>query len=106
MVSKIKEVYLSADYEKTALTSSKTDSTDVIIQMENGDKHVASFFTYDFISEWKLKEKNSDENFHGKFFWAPNMIIVDNCRKDNIINIVQHLIDEGDFKEVFKKING
>lgn len=105
MVPKIKEVYLSADYTKTALTSSEADSTDVIIQLENGDKLVASFFTYDFIGDWKVNEEDSDENFHGKYFWAPNMIIVDDCSKENILAIIQHLIDEGDFKDVFKKIN-
>ena len=105
MFSEIKEVYLSADYKKAELTTPETDSTDVIVQMENGDKHVASFFTYDYIKNWKLKEKDSKENLHGKFFWVPNMIIIDNCNKENIIKIIRHLIDEGDFKLVFRLLS-
>ena len=105
MVTKIQEVYLSSDYQKAYLTSPLTDSTDVIVLMQNGERYVASFFTYEYVKHWKIKEKDSEEDLYGQYFWAPNMIIVDDCSKENITKVIHHLIDEGDFKLVFKLIS-
>jgi len=101
MFTEIKKLYLSSDYEQGKIAPD-LDSTDVIIQMNNGDKHVASFFSYDYIANWEANQKDTSENLNGKFFWAPNMVIVDKCTKENIKEIVKYLIDEGDFRSVFK----
>jgi hypothetical protein len=104
MCAKIQEVYLSSDYQSTLFVPPQTDSTDVIVHLQNGEKYIASFFTYAFFSQWKLNQKDAKEELYGKYFWAPNMLVVDDCKKENIIKIVQHLIDEGDFRFVFKKL--
>ena len=104
MCTNISEVYLSSDYQKSDNVDQKVSLTDVIVELKNGERHIASFFTYDYVEQWKVKHKDSKEFFYGKYFWVPNMIIVDNCAKENIIKTVQHLIDEGDFRWVFKLI--
>jgi len=70
--------------------------------MNNGDKHVASFFSYEYVKAWEARQKDSKENLHGRLFWVPNMVVVNKCTKESIVEIVQHLIDEGDFKTAFR----
>jgi len=102
MLTEIKKLYLSADYETTDSSSADIESTDVIVLMSNGDKRAASFFSYEYIKAWEARQKDAEENLNGRLFWVPNMVIVDKCTKESIIEIVQHLIDEGDFKTAFR----
>lgn len=104
MFTEIKEVYLSRDYANPELVENQSDTTDVIIQMKNGEKYAASFFSYEFIQTWKHSQKDSDDFLNGKYFWVPNMVIVDAIDKQNILLIIQHMIDEGDFNSIFKKL--
>lgn len=104
MLTEIKKLYLSSDFEHGRLKPD-LDSTDVIVQLSNGEKHAASFFSYAYVANWKITQKAASENFNGKIFWVPNMVIVDQCTKENIVAIIQYLIDEGDFRKAFRLLN-
>lgn len=105
MCTKIKSIYLSADEQGSEDISQKTDLTDVIVCMENGEKMVASFFTYQYLANWRKNQQHAVENMYGKYFWAPNMLLVDDCSLENINRVIQHLIEEGDFSLIFKRIS-
>ncbi|MEM8910113.1 MAG: hypothetical protein AAGD05_19840 [Bacteroidota bacterium] len=105
MSAQIQEVYLSSDFPEANKKVAKIDATDVIVQMKNGEKHIASFFSYQYITDWKAQQTEVKDFLYGKYFWVPNMVIVDACTRENILEIVQYLIDEGDFPLVFKPIN-
>lgn len=116
MCLKIKDLYLSAVAKPENNGSGKTrvenSNTDVIVLIEEDDdfngkreaRYVASFFTYKNIFKMKSRHYKSGEYLNGKYFYSKNMLLIDDCSIENIRIVVDHLIDEGGFREVFRKI--
>lgn len=109
----IKELYLSADANLgDGEFDTKNENTDVIVVLESCDpnhvvktaKYVASFFTYENINELKSQHSETGEYLNGKYFFSKNMLLIDDCSMENVRNVVKHLMDEGEFGDVFRKI--
>ena len=110
MCFKIKELYLSAEPEG----NTKNFNTDVIVLVaeddeENGSvirtvKYVASFFTYANIFELQSGHVKTGECLKGKYFYSKNMVLIDDCSVENVRTVVKHLVDEGEFREVFRRL--
>lgn len=77
--------------------------TDVIIEFENNDRWVASFFTYNYISTLVEKNKHTGECLYGKYFWSSDMILIDETSRERIEEVIRYLINEGDFEYIFIK---
>lgn len=80
------------------------ESTDVIVLFENGKKYVASFFTYANIEEKRCQNKQSGEYLNGLYFWDKHMVLVEECTLNNIEQVIQNLMDEGEFQEAFERL--
>lgn len=86
--------------------------TDVIVVIEeeenNGqkvlEKYIATFFSFDHINTINRQHFRSGEFLDGTYFFAKNMLLINNCSYINVRKIINHLIEEGNFKDVFKKI--
>lgn len=113
MCIKIIDLFLSAELRnENGISDFNNYNTDVIALIEEDDdygkkrriKYVAAFFTYNNIFEMKTKHHKSGEYLNGKYFFFKNMVIIDDCSKENINEVVNHLIEEGDFKDVFKRL--
>lgn len=104
MDQKIKEIFLSG--EKINKDSSDTENgyTDVIIIFDNGDTYEAPFFTLTGLKEIRKLHKKTGDFLAGKYFWAERMIISKSCELKDIRRVIKHLIEEGDFSKVFKKL--
>ena len=78
------------------------DNTDVIVEFEDGSRWVASFFTYSNIN--KLVEKNTitGECLDGKYLWSSDMILVDEVSRERIQEVVDYLINKGEFEGEFE----
>ena len=79
-------------------------NTDVIVQFYSGKKYIASFFTFQNLEMIREENLKSEAFLNGKYFWTKNMLLIDNCSKKNITKVIDHLIIEGDFTTVFKKL--
>lgn len=83
----------------------------VLIEKENdeGDiiqvKYSAPFFTFNNIETMRMENSENGKFLSGKYFWVNGLTLVDNFRKDNIERVVKHLIEQGDFRSVFKSIS-
>ena len=80
------------------------ESTDVIVTMENGDRYVAAFFAYKYIEMIRQLNFQSGEFIKGKYFWVKNMVLVDSCCREDILNVIENIIEEGNFESVFEKL--
>lgn len=80
------------------------ENTDVIVEFEGGDIYVGAFFTYKNLETKRMEYQNTNEFLGGKYFWVERMVFVDEITKDRIEEVVVHLIDEGDFQNVFRKL--
>ena len=100
----IKEIWIEAENCETVHWTPIDDNTDVVVTFEDGRKHIATFFTYKNIQTLIDKNKRTGECLNGKYFWASDMILVDECSRNNIEKLIFHLIEEEEFHVIFKEI--
>lgn len=81
------------------------DNTDAIVTFEDGSRWVASFYTYKNVQTLAEMNQQTGECLHGKYFWGSNMILVDECSRNRIEEVIEHLIIQGDFELIFDKCN-
>ena len=67
-------------------------------------KYVATFFTYDNVRTLTEKNKKTGELLNGKYFWASDMILVDRIDRDTIEKVIDDVIKENSFDQLFKLI--
>lgn len=79
------------------------DNTDVIVEFENDTRWVASFFTYSNINQLAEKNIRTGENLGGKYYWASNMILVDEVSRKRIEEVINYLISEDEFETIFSR---
>lgn len=79
------------------------NNTDVIVKFENGTRWVASLFTYSNISKLVEKNKETGESLNGKYFWASDMLLIDEASRQRIEEVINYLIIEGDFEAIFSQ---
>ncbi|MCB0535490.1 MAG: hypothetical protein KDD14_25015 [Saprospiraceae bacterium] len=77
---------------------------DIIVHLTNGDQYIASFFTYAKIEELRRLHRQNGAYLRGCYFWSKNMVLVEDCLPKTIEKIVEHLLEEGEFREAFEKI--
>ena len=78
-------------------------NSDVIVSFEKGAEWVATFFTYQNILSLAKKNQSTGECLNGKYFWATDMILVDELTRERVEEVVSHLIETGEFESVFKR---
>lgn len=81
----------------------KNENTDVIVKFENGTRWVASFFTYSNISQLVEKNRRTGECLGGKYYWATDMILVDEVSRQSIEEVINYLISEDEFEAIFSR---
>lgn len=81
------------------------DNTDAIVTFEDGSRWVASFFTYKNIQSLANKNQQTGEYLQGKYFWGSDMVLVDECSRKRIEEVVEHLIFKGGFEVIFELVN-
>ena len=77
------------------------DNSDVIVTFENGDKWVATFFSYQNILSLTQKNRKTGECLGGKYFVATDMILVDEVSRDRIEEVVADLVKANDLETYF-----
>lgn len=102
--SSIQEIWLEAEQWTVGEWKLDDDNSDVVVTFESGEKWIASFFTYRNIQTLVEKFKTSGECLSGRYFWASNMILVDELTRSRIESTISDLIREGMFETAFDKI--
>ncbi len=77
-------------------------NSDVIVSFEKGAEWVATLFTYQNIQTLIEKNKHTGECLQGKYFWARDMILVEEVTRNRAEEIVAHLIAEDEFEKIFR----
>ena len=106
MNNQIKEIWIESEH-KGAIVGGEletNDNSDVIVTFSDDSRAIATFFTYRNIEFLRQKNKETGEYLNGKFFWASDMFIVDKINRQEVEKIINHLISEDCFFEIFKKI--
>lgn len=104
MQDEIFQIYLSGITGKEEALDYDNFNTDVIVILDNGQKYLAAFFTYQNIEQITQKCQKNGEYLSGKYFWAKNLVLIDRCDPESVEAVVKDMIEEGEFKEVFHRI--
>ena len=101
----IEKIILTRDLRIARNLPVHDDNTDVVVSLGSGELFLASFFSYASIERYRIENVNSKYFLGGKYFWAKGMLLIDNCSKENIHLVVNHIFNEGNFIEIFIRIN-
>jgi hypothetical protein len=63
---------------------------------------MVSFEKYKNLSTLAKKNESTGECLNGKYFWATDMILVDELSRERVEEVVSHMISEGEFENVFR----
>jgi hypothetical protein len=99
----VSKVFLSSDFSDN-LHDNTSKSTDVIVVLSNGLKYAASFLPYAEIEQIRKRHLISGEFINGLYYWGQNMVLVKDCQQETVEKVVEHMIEEGDFQEAFRKL--
>lgn len=102
---KIKEILLSTVVQYSNHIDTKTDNTDVVVELSNGSKYVAPFFAYQNIEKLVGEHEISGDFLEGKYFYKHSMVLIDECSVENVRKVVEHMIDEGEFLLIFRQLS-
>jgi hypothetical protein len=105
----IKEIWIGSETKSAIIGIPEeekeiNDNSDVIVTLKNGNRYIASFFTYRNIQWLKEKNQRSGECLNGKYFWASDLILIDKINRKEITEVIQNLIENDEFESVFKFI--
>ena len=78
--------------------------TDVFVHLNDGKKYVATFCTYKKM-ELLMNDIRSVEERPKNYLWFKNLVLVKEIEEEQIFEVVEEMIDEGDFQVLFKKLN-
>ncbi len=104
MDSGIKKIYLSIEKAGSRSIDYENENTDVIVQFQNGDLFAAAFFTYKNLESLRVQHHVDGEFLNGKYFWADRMVFIENCYIETVWEVVSHLLEEGNFSRIFRKL--
>ena len=100
----VQKIFITSEHQKDDQSHPDSGNTDVIIVLEDGAKYTASFFTYDYIEHIRNMNMMTGEYLGGKYYWAKNMVLVEECSPEIIKPVVMEIIEEGEFSEVFRRL--
>ena len=76
---------------------------DVKVSFSDGSKWEATAFTYKNLQSLWKKNRNTGECMSGRYFWAENMVFVDQIIRQRVTEVVKHLIENDEFSLIFQK---
>jgi hypothetical protein len=77
------------------------DNSDVIVTFADGERWVATFFSYQNILSLAETYRETGECLGGKYFVATDMILVDEVSRERIEEVVADLLAQNDFETYF-----
>ena len=90
-------------YNGTAPLNPENDNVDVQVTFPNGESFSAVFFTPQNIDTLMKRYKKTGECAKGLYFWASDMLIVQELTKHTICETIDNLLADGEFESVFSK---
>ena len=100
----IQKIILTAEYLENGRADYEDLNTDVIVQFENGDRYVATFFSWKNLENMIKELEPTEEYRSGRFYKVLNMVLVRDFGEGNIRPVIDAMLAEGDFQLVFRKL--
>ena len=102
---KVVDIWIEAEERAPNEWNIADDNTDVTVTLSDESRWIATFSTYQNILSPAKKNQTTGECRSGAYFWAPEMILVDQISRPRIEEIVRHLVtgNEDDLRKIFSR---
>ncbi len=100
----ITDIVLTAEKLKNEPLDYDDLNTDVIVQFDNGDKYIATFFSHKSLVDMFEMDMKSGDFYLDQYYNILNMVLVRDFNNGDLHAIIENMIAEGDFQLIFKKI--
>ena len=100
----IKKISLTAGHLDNALEDYEDLNTDVIVQFDNGDQYIATFFSFKNLEGMLEAHKHSEEYLSEDYYKVLDAVLINDFKDRKLLRVIEHMMVEGDFQVVFKKI--
>jgi hypothetical protein len=100
----IKDIILTAEKLDDTPVNYEDLNTDVIVNFENGDRYVATFFSCKNLKKTVDADLGAFDFSSDRYYRILNMVLVEDLSKGNLLPVIESMIAEGDFQLIFKKI--
>jgi len=81
------------------------DNVDVEVIFENGEIYSVTLFTLKNIARLLKEYEVSGECASGFYFWASDMVLVNDLKNETIKTVLDDLVETGEFKHACTKLN-
>ncbi len=98
------KAYKTAILKGSAAIHPRDDNVDVEVTFEDGGRFAATFFTLSNVNRILERYRKTGECKRGTYFWASDMIIVEQLTEAVIHDVIQDLIDQNEFWAAFSKL--
>ena len=99
---------LGSDFQLSVVGSQKwdllDDNIDVEVRFPNGARFTATFFTVENLKTLFAKNHKTGECSNGTYFWATEMIIVENLKLASLHATIEGLLRDNEFKGAFTRV--
>jgi hypothetical protein len=100
----IKKISLTAEELGHAPLDYADLNTDVIVRFADGDEYVATFFSFRNLEAMFAENRMEQEQHAEPYYKILNAVLVESLQKSKLLPVIEHMIVEGDFQVVFRKI--
>ena len=96
--------FLTSEFHLDEKIDDFNNNTDVVVQLRSGKKYIASFFSFKNIEYLRVEHQITKRFLSGKYFHVNNMVLIDDCSVGSIREVIDDLIEGGNFESVFKNM--
>jgi hypothetical protein len=100
----ITDIVLTSEMQKDKPLQSGDLTTDVIVHFDNGDRYVATFYSYKCLNEMLETDMKSAAFFAKDYYRILDMVLVKDFNNGDLYSLIETMIAEGDFQLVFRKV--
>ena len=99
------EIWIEAEHWSPGQWVPRNANSDVIVTFPDGRRWTATFVSYENISTMRLKNQETGECLTGRYFWAADLVLVDEVTRSRIGDVINDLLARGEFAGAFKEID-
>lgn len=99
----VRAIWIGSEWGTPSELNPADGNTEVFVTLDDGSIWTATFFSYRNIATRVESDKSSGECLGGKYFWAWDMILVDEVTRERIEEVVRHFFEERSFTGAFRE---
>jgi len=100
---RVEHIWLEAEEWEPGEWNPADCNSDVTVEMDDGTSWSATFFTYSNIDTLRRENAEAGECLNGAYFWATDIVLIDELSRDRVTEVVDHLLQVDEFELIFAR---